>query len=157
MPIGRYIAWVGMALLALLFVANWFLPQSLAEPIGDEINRPVIRIASMQQPLERIVIDTNLPTIVLPPTPSADATPDELPQQVQSYASITPHMTVTGAEKKKSKPKKKQVNQVAAKQPPSAPTTVVASSGSATIAPTTRLSFANIISGQLVRELFNLH
>jgi hypothetical protein len=111
----------------------------------------------MQQPLERIVIDTNLPTIVLPPTPSADATPDELPQQVQSYASITPHMTVTGAEKKKSKPKKKQVNQVAAKQPPSAPTTVVASSGSATIAPTTRLSFANIISGQLVRELFNLH
>jgi hypothetical protein len=48
MPIGRYIAWVGTALLLLLFVANWFLPQSMAEPTGDEVNRPVIRIASMQ-------------------------------------------------------------------------------------------------------------
>ena len=34
---------------------------------------------------------------------------------------------------------------------------VVASSSTATIAPPIRLSFANIISGQLVRELFNLH
>jgi hypothetical protein len=34
---------------------------------------------------------------------------------------------------------------------------VVASSDSPTIAPPTRLSFANIISGQLVRDLFNLH
>ena len=72
MPIGRYMAWVGTALFALLFVTNWFLPQSLADPLGDEINRPVIRIASIQQPPERIVIDTNLPTIVPPPTP-ADA------------------------------------------------------------------------------------
>ena len=31
MPIGRYIAWVGASLLVLLFVANWFFPQSLAE------------------------------------------------------------------------------------------------------------------------------
>ena len=157
MPIGRYMAWVGTALLALLFMANWFLPQSLAEPTGDEINRPVIRIASMQQPPERIVIDTNLPTIVPPPTLTADAIPDEPPPQLQSYASITPHTTVAGAEKKKSKAKKKQMNEVAAKAPPAAPTMVVASSGTATNAPPIRLSFANIISGQLVRDLFNLH
>ena len=110
MPIGRYIAWVGASLLVLLFVANWFFPQSLAEPTADEINRPIIRIASMQQPPERIVIDTNLPTIVPPPTLAADAISDEQPPQVQSYASITSHATVTGAEKKKSKAKKKQVN-----------------------------------------------
>ena len=30
--------------------------------------RPVIRIASIQQPPERIVIDTSQPTIVPPPT-----------------------------------------------------------------------------------------
>jgi hypothetical protein len=66
-------------------------------------------------------------------------------------------MPVTGVEKKKQKAKKKQVNEIAAKQPSSVPTTVVASGRSAPIAPPTRLSFANIISGQLVRDLFNLH
>ena len=157
MPIGRYIAWVGASLLMLLLMANWFLPQSLAGPTGDEINRPVIRIASMQQPPERIVIDTNLPTIVPPPTLAANAIPDEPPPQVQSYASMVSHMPVTGVEKKKQKAKKKQVNEVAAKQPSLVRTTVVASGSSAPIAPPTRLSFANIISGQLVRDLFNLH
>jgi hypothetical protein len=73
MPIGRYMAWVGAALLTLLFVTNWLLPQSLAEPAAQEINKPVIRIATIQQPPERIVIDTNLPTIVPPPTLPADA------------------------------------------------------------------------------------
>jgi hypothetical protein len=157
MPIGRYIAWVGGSLLVLLFVANWFLQPSLAEPTGHEINRPVIRIASMQQPPESIVIDTNLPTIVPPPTSAVDALPDVSPPQVQSYASITPHTTVTGVEKRKPKAKKRQVNDVAARQSPAAPTSVVASSGSTTSAPPSRLSFANILSGKLVRELFNLH
>jgi hypothetical protein len=156
MPIGRYMAWVGASLLTLLYVANWFQPQSLAEPAAHEINKPVIRIASMQQPPERIVIDTNLPTIVPPPTLVAEAAPDEPLPQVQS-ASIAPHATVAGVEKKKSKAKKKQVNQVASKQPAPARTTVVESDSSTTIAPPTRLSFANIISGQLVRDLFNLH
>jgi hypothetical protein len=34
---------------------------------------------------------------------------------------------------------------------------VVANSTPPTIAPPTRLSFASIISGQLVRDLFNFH
>jgi hypothetical protein len=157
MPILRYIAWVGTSLLVLLFVANWFLPQSSAEPTGDEINKTVIRIASMQQPPERIVIDTNLPTIVPPPTLAGEAVPDEPLPPAQSFASIVPHTAVISVEKKKSKANKRQVKEVAAKQPSSAPTAVVASGGSATITPPTRLSFANIISGQLVRELFNLH
>ncbi len=71
MPIRRYMVWVGTALLAVLFVANWFLPQSLAEPATHEITKPVIRIASMQQPPERIIIDANIPTIVSPPTLTA--------------------------------------------------------------------------------------
>jgi hypothetical protein len=152
MPIGRYIAWVGASLLVLLFVANWFFPQPLAEPTAAETNRPVIRIASMQQPPERIVIDTSLPTIVPPPTSAADSISDEQPPQVQAYASINLHTTVTGAEKKKSKAKKKQVN-----HPPLVPPAIVVASNSpATIAPPTRLSFASIMSGQLVRDLFNL-
>lgn len=157
MPIGRYIAWVGTALLVLLFVANWFLPQPLAEPTGDEVNRPVIRIASMQQPPERIVIDTNQPTVVPPPTPIADAIPDEPPAQVQSSAAITSLAPVTGVEKTKAKAKQRKVNEVAARQPASTRITVAANSSPPTIAPPTRLSFANIISGQLVRDLFSGH
>ena len=101
MPIGRYVAWVGTALLALLFGANWFSSHSLAEPAAQEINRPVILIASIQQPLERIVIDTNLPTIVLPPTLSAGDATDEPPQQVQSHPSATFRNPVADAEKRK--------------------------------------------------------
>jgi hypothetical protein len=156
MPIGRYVAWVGTSLLTLLFMADWYFPKSLAEGTGDEINRPVIRIASMQQPPERIVIDTSQPTIVPPPTLFADATPDEPPPPVQSYASIIPRTTITGGEKKRSKAIKRQMNEVA-KQAPSSRTTAVASGPSATTIPPTRLSFANIISGQIVRDLFNLH
>ena len=77
MPIGRYIAWVGASLFALLFVVDWYLPKSSPEPARDAINRPVIRIASIQHPPERIVIDTNQPTIVPPPTLIAEAGPDE--------------------------------------------------------------------------------
>lgn len=161
MPLGRYIAWVGASLLVLMFVANWFFPQPLAEPAGDEVNRPVIRIASLQQPPERIVIDTNLPTIVPPPAPAAEAIPGEPPLQAQSYAPITSHALVTGAEKSKSKVTKRLVKEAAVKHPSSphaqTSTPVVASSSPAPVAPPTKLSFANIISGQLVRELFNLH
>lgn len=155
MPIGRYLAWVGTALLALLFVTNWFLPQSLADPLGDEVNRPVIRIASIQQPPERIVIDTNLPTIVPPPTLSADSTTAELPQQLRPSAPANPRIPVAAAEKREPKAKK-YVNEVAAKAPRAVPTMLVARSGTAKNAPPNRLSFANIISGQLVRDLFNL-
>jgi hypothetical protein len=156
MPIGRYMAWVGTALLALLFITNWFLPQSLAQPAAQKIDRPVIRIASIQQPPERIVIDTNLPTIVPPATPSADAATGEPPKQIQSHPSATFRNPVADAEKREPKAKKKQINEVAAKAQRAVPTMLVARSGTATNAPPNRLSFANIISGRLVRDLFNL-
>ena len=157
MPIARYIAWVGASLLALLLVANWFLPHSLAEGTADETNRPVIRIASLQQSPERIVIDTSQPTIVPSPTLFADAVPDEPPPPVQSYASTAPHPKGVEVDKKRSKAVKRQVNEVAAKQAPSSRTPVVVSAASATTVAPTRLSFANIISGQIVRDFFNLH
>jgi hypothetical protein len=99
MPIGRYIAWVGASLLALLFVADWYPPKSLPEPARDAINRPVIRIASIRQPPERIVIDTSQPTIVPSPTLVGDAVPGE-PSPLQSYASTAPPPTVIDVDKK---------------------------------------------------------
>jgi hypothetical protein len=156
MPIGRYIAWVGASLLALLFMADWCLPKSLPELSGDTINRPVIRIASIQQPPERIVIDTSQPTIVPPPTLVEDAVPGEPSQLPQSYASAPPPATVINLDQKRRNVIKRSGPKVATYQKPLASTPVAASGSSATTVPPTRLSFADIISGQLVKSLFNL-
>src|SRR6267143_1797605 len=101
MPVGRYIAWVGASLLALLFMADWCLPKSLPEPSGDATNRPVIRIASIQQPPERIVIDTSQPTIVPPPRLVEDAVQAQPSQPLQSYASAPPPPTVINVDQKR--------------------------------------------------------
>jgi len=161
MPILRFMTWVGTALLALLFLADWQLPKPLPEPASDTI-RPVIRITSIQQPPERIVIDTSQPTIVPPPTLFTDAAPSEpIPSEPsptpKSYAAAAPPPVATKLDQKNRKVVKRQAPKVADK--PAAPASVAAgSSGSPPpIAPPTRLSFADIISGQLVKNLFNLN
>jgi negative regulator of sigma E activity len=110
----------------------------------------------MQQPPERIVIDTSLPTIVPPPTRFADAVPDQPPPPVQSYVSAPPRPIAIDVDKKRSKAIKRQVKELAAKQTPVSGTAAVVGAAAATTVPPTRLSFANILSGQLVRDLFNL-
>ena len=157
MPVGRYIAWVGTSLLALLFMADWCLPKSLPEPSGDAINRPVIRIASIQRPPEGIVIDTSQPTIVPPPRLVEDAVQSQPSQPLQSYGSAPPPPTVVNVDQKRRKVTKRQEPKVATYQKPLASTAVAASGSSAAPLPLTRLSFTDIISGQLVRNLFNLH
>jgi hypothetical protein len=156
MPIGRYIAWVGTSLLALLFVADWYLPKSLPEPARDAINRPVIRIASIQRPPERIVIDTSQATIVPPSTRVTDAVPEE-PPPLQSYASAAAPPTVVNVDQKKRKVIKRQGPKIAANQPRSVSAPAVASGSSATTAPLTKLSFMEFISRQLGRNPFNLN
>jgi hypothetical protein len=158
MPIGRYIAWVGASLLVLLLAANWFFPRSATEATADENNnRPVIRIASLQQPPERIVIDTSLPTIVPPPSQFVDAIANEPPPLVQPDTPAVPRPTATNVEKKRPKATKRPANDVTARQAPLSPTIPVVSAAPAAPVPPTRVSLANILSGQLVRDLFNLH
>jgi hypothetical protein len=155
MPIGRFIIWVGTSLLGLLFVANWCLPKSLPEPEHDASNKPIIRIASIQQPPERVVIDTSQPTIVPPPTLVGDAVPGE-PSPLQSYASTAPPPTVIDVDKKRRKVTKRQGPKLASNQPPFASTPAAAGGGSATTVPLTKLSFMDIISG-MRRSLFKLN
>jgi hypothetical protein len=155
MPVVRFITWVSTSLLALLFVADWYLPKALPEPAGDAINKPVIRIASVQQPPERIIIDTSQPTIVPLPTLFTNAAPSE-PSPVQSYASAGPPATVTDADKKRRKVTKRQRSKLASNQPMFASTPAAAGGGSATTVPLTKLSFMDIIAG-VKRSLFNLH
>jgi hypothetical protein len=156
MPVVRYIAWVGASLLALLFIADWYLPKSLPVPTADPIDRPIIRIASVQQPPERIVFDTGQPTMVPPPTLVGPTIPDE-PSPQQSYASAPPPPIIVDAEKKARKVIKRQGPKAAANQAPSTSTPAVASGSPARTVPLTQLSFTDIVSGQLVRDLFNLH
>jgi hypothetical protein len=156
MPIARYIAWVGTSLLALLFVANWLLPEYSTAPAPEANNRPIIRIASVQQPPERIDIDTSQPTIVPPPTLFGNAVPDQPSPLLESYASASSPATVVNPEQKKRKVVKRQPPKVAPDQPALAGTPAVAGGNAGTTVQPTRLSFADIISGQLVRNLFNL-
>jgi hypothetical protein len=162
MPIGRYIAWAGALLLVLLFVADWYLPKYSSEPPGDPIEKPVIRIASVQQPPERVVIDTTQPIIVTAAAPDEPTITSE-PSPVNSYASgpslppMAPLPIVVEVDKKRTKVTQRKGPKIAANQPPSKPTLVPAIASAATTVPKTRLSFEDIISGQLVRNLFNLH
>jgi hypothetical protein len=63
MPLARYFSFVGGVLLALLFILDAYLPE-IPVPERAHANLPVIRIHSDRKWPERIVFDTNLPTII---------------------------------------------------------------------------------------------
>ena len=87
MPILKYIGWVGASLVVFLLYADWYLPRPVTKPSGETINRPVIRIASLQPPPERIFIDTSVPTFVPPPMFFEDTAPSRTSPPLQSRAS----------------------------------------------------------------------
>jgi hypothetical protein len=65
MPLFRYFAYVGGALLALLFVASAFVPEAV--PVAErDATKPVIRITSDRVGPPRVDFDTRLQ---LPPAP----------------------------------------------------------------------------------------
>ena len=66
MPLGRYFAFVGPALLALLFLAPWYIPDAPVSGGKDapSVDRTTIRIRSERKWPEKVVIDTTLPTVV---------------------------------------------------------------------------------------------
>lgn len=68
MPLMKYFGLVGSALVLLLIGIGWFFPQPVPEPIRSGTERPLIRISSVEQLPERVMIDTSLPTIVPPPS-----------------------------------------------------------------------------------------
>ena len=72
MPVARYFLLVGGVLLALLFLSNEVLPQlPVAERVAEAgPDKPVIRINSDRKWPERVVFDTNMPTIVPPVAPA---------------------------------------------------------------------------------------
>jgi hypothetical protein len=72
MPLGRYFAFMDSALLALLFLADWYMPDLSAAPSRTEVDKSIIRIHTMHKWPEAIVFDTSLPTIIPPPVIAAE-------------------------------------------------------------------------------------
>ena len=88
MPLLRYFSVVGSALLMLLLAVNWIWPGSGPEPAHASIERPAIRISSIEKLPERVVFDTTLPPITLPP--KAIPVAIEPPQSAFAFVQITP-------------------------------------------------------------------
>lgn len=117
MPIFRYFVFVGGALLALLFAADFVWPTSpVAQAIaGASYDQPVIRIRSDRHLPERVVLDTSQPTIAAPVTTAAMAAPQATRADVladisaksrvrETFAQFTPKGDVAAARKVDARP-----------------------------------------------------
>jgi hypothetical protein len=102
MPLIKYVVYVGSALVLLLLSMNWLLPDPTAEPVYSTIERPVIRVSSIETLPEKVVLDNTMPYMAPPsnvmgvaarPLPSALAfekiTPGLLPA-FSTLAQVTP-------------------------------------------------------------------
>jgi hypothetical protein len=118
-PLLRYFTVVGAALLALLFVASRYFPET--ETINrSDVARPVIRIASDRVGPPRVDIDTRVPTAVIPAAvPDVVQQPSERVAEDQRGAPLsTPTVTVK-IERKKTKVAKRPDRQRMAANPQS--------------------------------------
>jgi hypothetical protein len=102
MLVAKYFVYVGNVLIALLFLANWLMPETSAMFLDQErVDRAAIRIESARKWPEKIVIDTSQPTIVPPAAEMqpGQLTPVEAPSMSTPLASTEsskppPRMTV---------------------------------------------------------------
>ncbi|MBR0815423.1 hypothetical protein JQ544_28095 [Bradyrhizobium diazoefficiens] len=90
MPIFRYFVFVGGALLALLFAADFVFPAApVAQAVATASNdQPLIRIRSDRHLPERVVLDTTQPTIVPPAVKTAAVAAPQPPVQDSASAAL---------------------------------------------------------------------
>ena len=86
MPLIKYFVFVGSALVLLLLAMNWLSPEPTAEPVHSSIERPVIRISSIETLPERVVFDNSMPYMA-PPSSVVAAQPL---QSAFTFEKITP-------------------------------------------------------------------
>jgi len=91
MPIFRYFMFVGGALLALLFAADFVWPISpAAQAVASAgYDQPLIRIRSDRHLPERVVLDTSRPTIAAPVTKTAAVAAPQPTAQVDPLADMS--------------------------------------------------------------------
>ena len=95
MPVARYFLFVGGVLFALLVAIDSFVPQqavvasqgvSSVDKAASSVDKTVVRIRSDQKLPERVVFDTNLPTIVPRPAMTAQAAAPPAPAAAPASA-----------------------------------------------------------------------
>ncbi len=88
MPLMKYFVFVGSALVVFLLTMNWYLSEPTAVPVYSSIQRPVIRISSIEKLPERVVFDTSIP--YMPPPPSIMRGAAQPLQSAFTFEKITP-------------------------------------------------------------------
>ncbi len=159
MPLLRYFGFAGSALVLLLFGLSWFVPQPVAEPIRSGIDRPVIRISSVEKLPERVDIDSSLPTIVPPPNVMDFAERWPLANSVETPAPKPTTPTAgEGVPKKPRVVKREPVKKVAAhRAAPPANNASTSKNREQAAAPVTRLSLLEILKERFEQKLFKLN
>ena len=164
MPLLGYFGFGGSALVILLFGLSWCFPQPVAEPIRSGIDRPVIRISSLEHLPERVDIDSSLPTIVPPPSvlefaerwPVANAV--EITGTIVENPSLKPTTQSAGVPKKRSIAKREPAKKVVAhRAAPSVNNAPVSNYWEQAAAPTPRLSLLDILKDRFGQNLFKLN
>ena len=108
MPVVRYFLCVGGVLLALLFLSDAYAPRMpVVSATETGVHRSIIRIHSDRKWPERVVFDTNLPTIV--PAPAATTVASVPAAPVVADVSAKARALQAFAELKPSEPKKPEL------------------------------------------------
>jgi hypothetical protein len=114
MPVARYFLFVGAALLALLFVADAYLPKLPATAVTNAAaDTPMIRIQSDRKWPERTVFDTSIPAVS--PVHTAAIVPIQAPA---GAADVSAKVREAFAQLQPSDAKPSQQPQPAASKPP---------------------------------------
>jgi hypothetical protein len=167
MPLMKYFGFVGSALLMFLLGLNWFLPQAVSQPIGADIDRPVIRISSVEKLPDLVIIDTSLPTIVpsLPTTQFAERSPDvevagpldvqvaDAKRSIGTASSNTTDRALKTTHPAKSQPSERST----ALRPAPLPNQFSSNYPKRAVAPVTRMSLLDIIKDRFGRGFFKLN
>jgi hypothetical protein len=160
MPLLRYFGFAGGALVLLLFGLSWCVPQPVAEPIRSGMDRPVIRISSVEPLPERVDIDSSLPTIVPSPNVMEFAERWPVPNSVETLPAPKPTTPTAGdgVPKKPSVVKREPVKKVAAhRAAPPANNVSTSKDREQAEAPVTRLSLLDILKDRFGQNLFKLN
>lgn len=163
MPLMKYFMFVGSALVLLLIGIACFFQQPAPEPSRSDADRPNIRISSVEQLPERVVIDTSLPTIV-PPSATFDASTTaveparERPRVAFAELNANPKPADADADisKRKHVAKREPAKKVVAHRA-AAPLNIAPAPTYIVQEPSTRMSLLETLKERLGQTLFKLN
>ena len=162
MPLLRYFGFAGSAAILLLLGLSWSVPQPIAEPIRSGIDRPVIRISSVERLPERVDIDSSLPTIVPNSVPEfAERWPVANTVEITGTIVENPGSkttTVSARVPKQRLAKREPEKKVAAhRAAPPVNSASTSKNREQAAAPVTRLSLLDILKDRFGQTLFKLN